>query len=64
MMQERLTVTVAEAGRLLGISRATAYALAGKPGGIPVIRLGRRRLVVPKAALQKLLEGDGKSSNG
>jgi len=52
---ERLTMTVEEAGEVLGISRATAYMLAST-GQIPTIRLGERRLVVPKAALMKMLE--------
>ena len=52
---ERLTMTIKEAGEALGVSRATAYMLA-KTGGIPVIRLGERRLVVPKAALLKMLD--------
>lgn len=55
---ERLTMTVEEAGEALGISRATAYLLA-KTGGIPVIRLGARRLVVPRKSLERLLEGAG-----
>ncbi len=55
---ERLTMTIEEAGEALGISRATAYMLA-KTGGIPVIRLGERRLVVPRRALEKMLEGNG-----
>ncbi len=46
---ERLVYSVAEAGALLGISRAFAYELVAR-GELPVIRLGRRRLV-PKAAL-------------
>ncbi len=45
----RLVLTVAEAGKLLGISRAFAYELVAR-GELPVIRLGRR-VVVPKAAL-------------
>jgi excisionase family DNA binding protein len=53
--KERLTMTVKEAGEVLGISRATAYMLAGS-GQIPTIRLGERRIVVPKAALMKMLE--------
>jgi excisionase family DNA binding protein len=57
--KEKLTMTVEEAGEALGISRATAYLLANT-GHIPVIRLGERRLVVPKAALLKLLESAGK----
>jgi excisionase family DNA binding protein len=51
----RRTLSVEEAGRILGISRGSAYALA-KTGGIPTIRLGKR-LLVPKAALDKLLGG-------
>src|ERR1700683_5100881 len=46
---ERLVYSVAEAGALLGISRAFAYELVAR-GELPVVRLGRRRLV-PKAAL-------------
>ncbi|HEY2214103.1 MAG TPA: helix-turn-helix domain-containing protein [Acidimicrobiales bacterium] len=46
---DRLVLTVAEAGKLLGISRAFAYELVAR-GELPVIRLGRR-VVVPKAAL-------------
>jgi excisionase family DNA binding protein len=52
---ERLTMTVEECGEALGVSRGTAYLLA-RTGAIPVIRLGKRRLVVPKLALAKLLE--------
>ena len=50
----RRTFTVEEAGQILGIGRNTAYALA-KSGRLPTIRLGRR-LLVPKAALDRLLE--------
>lgn len=51
----RLTCTVPEAGRLLGIGRDAAYRAAAK-GEIPTLRLGRR-LVVPLAQLESLLEG-------
>jgi excisionase family DNA binding protein len=47
------TITVEEAGRLLGISRTSAYQAARK-GEIPVIRVGRR-FVVPRAKLEALL---------
>jgi excisionase family DNA binding protein len=50
---QRLTVSVEEAGRLLGISRGAAYARAGD-GSLPTIRLGKR-LLVPKSALDKML---------
>ncbi len=49
-------MTVEEAGRRLGIGRNTAYE-AVQRGEIPSIRIGRR-LVVPVAALEKLLAGD------
>jgi excisionase family DNA binding protein len=49
-----LTVSVEEAGRILGISRGAAYTYA-RDGSIPTIRLGKR-LLVPKAALDKLLD--------
>ena len=50
---ERLVYTVAEAGELLGISRAFAYELVAR-GELPVIRLGRRCLV-PKVGLLALV---------
>jgi excisionase family DNA binding protein len=56
---ERLIMTVGEAGVALGVSRGTAYMLAST-GAIPAIRLGERRLVVPKAALLAMLESAGK----
>ena len=49
---ERLVYSVSEAAVLLGISRAFAYELVAR-GELPVIRLGRRRLV-PKVALLAL----------
>ena len=53
MVDERLTLTVEEAAKLIGISRGLAYQLA-REGRIPVIRFGRRMLV-SKAALERLL---------
>jgi excisionase family DNA binding protein len=50
----RRTFTIEEAGQILGLGRNSAYALA-KSGRLPTIRLGRR-LLVPKAALDRLLE--------
>jgi excisionase family DNA binding protein len=52
----RRTVTVPEAGRLLGISRMGAYQ-AARRGQLPVVKLGRR-LVVPRAALARMLGED------
>jgi excisionase family DNA binding protein len=48
-----LTLTVEEAGRLLGVSRGAAYRAAAC-GQIPTIRVGRR-LLVPTARLHQLL---------
>ena len=53
---DRLVYSVGEAAELLGISRAFAYELVAR-GELPVIRLGRRRLV-PKVALLALVEAD------
>lgn len=55
--EKKLVLTVPEAGEMLGISRAQSYLMA-KRGIIPVISLGRR-LVVPVAALEKMLENAG-----
>ncbi len=43
---------------MLGVSRNTGYLMV-KLGQLPVIRCGERRLVVPLAALQKMLRGEG-----
>ena len=48
------TYDIEEAGRLLGIGRNQAYEAAHR-GDFPTIRIGRR-LLVPKAALDRLLE--------
>ena len=53
----RLALSVEEAANLLGISRSLAYELAAR-GELPVLRLGRR-IVVPRAALERLLDAAG-----
>jgi excisionase family DNA binding protein len=53
-VEERLTFTLNEAARRLGISRALAYE-AARRGELPVCRIGRRMLI-PRAALMRLLE--------
>lgn len=53
--QGRSTLTVAEAAEILGISRGSAYA-AAQSGDLPTIRFGRR-LLVPKKALSRLIDG-------
>jgi len=55
-------LTVERAGAILGLSRASAYRAAHRwletdgAEGLPVVVISRRRLVVPVAALQRLLE--------
>ena len=53
---ERLTITVAEAGTVIGLGRNAAYE-AARRGDIPTIRIGRR-ILVPIARLKKLLDGE------
>ena len=53
MSEEKKTVSVEEAGRMLGISRNCAYASV-KRGEIPVIKLGTAYRV-PIAKLKALL---------
>jgi excisionase family DNA binding protein len=50
---ERQTLTVEEAAALLGIGRNSAYQAVAS-GQLPVLRIGRR-LLVPRAALERLL---------
>ncbi len=50
---ERETLTVEEAGRILGIGRNKAYE-AVQSGDIPSLRFGKR-IVVPRKAFDRLL---------
>ncbi len=52
------TYKVDEAARLLGIGRNQCYE-ALKRGDLPSIRLGKR-LLIPRAALDRLLDGGAK----
>ena len=54
METKKLTLTVDEAATILGIGRNLCYDRV-KTGEIPVIKIGRR-LLVPRRALEKLLE--------
>jgi excisionase family DNA binding protein len=55
---ERQTLTVEQAAEVLGVGRNSAYE-AVRRGEIPVVRIGRR-LVVPRAALERML-GEAKA---
>lgn len=52
----RLTMSVAEAAVALGMPRSSAYAAVAS-GAIACIRFGRH-IVVPRAAVERLLEQD------
>ena len=52
----RRTHTMDETARVLGVGRTAAYD-AARRGEIPTIRVGRR-LLVPAAALDRLLTGE------
>ncbi len=57
------TIGIPEAARILGISRSLAYALARK-GELPgTIALGKR-LVVSRAALERVLNGEIQGERG
>ena len=51
---DRLTMTVEEAGKLLGIGRSSAYGPIGR-GELPFRKIGRR-IVVPRSALFRKIE--------
>ena len=53
-MGDKLTLSIEEAAKVLGIGRNLCYDRV-KTGEIPVIKIGRR-LLVPRKALEKLLE--------
>jgi excisionase family DNA binding protein len=52
---ERKTLTVTEAAKALGVSRNKAYE-AVRRGEIPTIKIGKR-ILVPVAALERMLQG-------
>lgn len=53
-LQERPAISVDELAGVLGIGRASAYAMANR-GEIPVVRVGPKRIVVPTAGVLRLL---------
>jgi hypothetical protein len=54
---ERATYDIAEIAKKFGIGRNQAYE-AAKRGDFPVIKIGKR-LLAPKAAIDRILDGDG-----
>jgi len=58
---ERLTYSVEEAAVLLGIGRGLAYEMV-RDGSLPGLRLGQRRILVPRGALEALLGSSSMAS--
>lgn len=58
---ERLTVTVKEAAKALGCSHVSLYAAIKKGEFTQIIRIGHR-IVIPVAALEKLLSTAGSNT--
>lgn len=56
----RIVLTVLEAARALGVGRNQAYA-AVRRGDLPALRVGRR-LLIPRAALERLVDPGAGSS--
>jgi hypothetical protein len=54
----RVTLNIEECGILLGVSRATAFAMAAN-GTLPVMKVGPRRFIVPIAAFEAMLANAG-----
>ena len=62
-MTEKLTISVEEASKMLGISRNLGYLLA-RQGLLPgVLKLGQKRIVVSKVAIEKMLQCNGQTNN-
>jgi len=55
---ERLTVTVREAAKMIGVSHVSLFNAINRGEFTNVIRIGRR-ILIPKAALEKLLATAG-----
>ena len=62
MEKERLTVTVDEAAEAIGVSRVSLYNAIKRGEFTSILRIGRR-ILIPKAALEKLLGNAGKEQN-
>ena len=53
-MSEKLTLSVEEAGKLLGVSRQTAYNLIHR-ADFPVLRIGKR-VLIPRKQLEAWMD--------
>lgn len=60
-MSEKLVYTVKEVSKLLGMSLPNVYALC-ETEDFPAVRVSPRRIVIPKAGLEKWLEEKSKGA--
>ena len=61
--EERLVYTVRETAKLLGVSHVTLFNDINAGKFTQIIRIGKR-VLIPKAALMKLLENAGTAREG
>jgi predicted DNA-binding transcriptional regulator AlpA len=59
---EKMTLSIPEVAETLGISRNLAYELATQDKLPGLIRLGQKRVVCSKLAIERLLQGNGHRS--
>ncbi len=58
MNTQKMTLSIPEVAETLGISRNLAYELAAR-GELPgLIRLGQKRVVCSRLAIERLLQGE------
>ena len=63
MSNERLTLSVEELAKELGISKPIAYELI-KREGFPSIRVSERRIIIPVEPLRRWLEENAQGIGG
>jgi excisionase family DNA binding protein len=56
-LAELETISIPEAGEIIGVSRNTAYELA-KTGGIPTVKFGPRIRRVPVARFRRMINDE------
>ena len=61
-MNEKLTLSLEEAGKLLGVSRQTAYLLTRRED-FPVLRIGRR-ILIPRKQLEAWMDRNVTGTEG
>ena len=53
---EKIALSVAEVASALGICKAQVYRYATEDPAFPAVRVGEKRLVIPRQALERWLE--------